>query len=140
MVFSDSIDFFQYALPAVYDLTKNGIDEVLFVNNNVKKAIEGMELMLYSNDLRVLEIEKADFGILIGPFNGSNLGSTPLITDLDNDGYIDIIYSFMEYVGNFYSFKETRIQRMELQVAKKDSIVWGSYMGSSYDGIYQTEH
>jgi outer membrane protein assembly factor BamB len=139
VVFSDSIGFFQYASPVIYDLTKNGIDEVLIVNNNVRKASEGMELMLYSNDLRVLEIEKADFGILIGPFNGSNLGSTPLITDLDNDGYIDIIYSFMEDAGNFYSFKESRIERMELQVVKKDSIIWGSYMGSNYDGIYLTE-
>lgn len=73
---------------------------------------------------------------MLGPFKGSNLGSTPLITDLDNDGYIDIIYSFMEDPGNFYSFKETHMERMELQVSKRDSIIWGTYMGSNYDGIF----
>lgn len=136
IVFSDSIGFFQYASPIIYDLTKNGRDEVLLVNNNVKKVTEGMDLKLYSNDLRVLDVEKNDFGILAGPFKGCNLGSTPLITDLDNDGFIDIIYSFMEDPGNFYSFKETRIERIELQVTKKDSITWGTYMGATYNGVY----
>ena len=74
--------------------------------------------------------------MLLGPFKGSNLGSNPLITDLDHDGYIDIIYSFMEDQGNFYSFKETRMERMELQVSVKDSIRWGTYMGSDFDCIY----
>lgn len=139
-MFPDSVGFFQYASPIVYDLTKNGIDEVIIVNNDAKKVVEGMDLALYSNEVLVLDVRKKEFQVLLGHYKGSNLGSTPLITDLDNDGYIDIIYSFMEDAGNFYSFKETRIQRMELQVAKKDSIVWGSYMGSNYDGIYQAEH
>ncbi len=136
VVFSDSVGFFQYASPIVYDLTKNGIDEVILVNNDVKKVTEGMDLMLYSNELLMLDVKKEEFKVLMGPFTGSNLGSTPLFTDLDNDGFIDIIYSFMEDPGNFYSFKETKIERYELQVTKSDSIVWGTYMGSNYNGIY----
>ncbi len=136
VVFSDSVGVFQYASPIVYDLTKNGIDEVIIVNNDAKKVTEGMELTLYKNEVLVLDIEKKEFGVLLGPYKGSNLGSTPLITDLDNDGFIDIIYCYMEDQGNFYSFKETRMERMELQVAKKDSIIWGTYMGINYDGIY----
>ena len=131
IVFSDTVGFFQYASPIIYDLTKNGKDEVLIVNNDANKVTEGMDLTLYSNELLVLDVEKKEFGILAGPFNGSNLGSTPLITDLDNDGYIDIIYIFMEDPGNFYSFKETRIERIELQVTIGDSIVWGTYMGAN---------
>ena len=95
-----------------------------------------MDLTLYSNKVLVLDLKKNEFGVLLGPYKGSNLGSTPLIDDLDNDGFIDIIYSFMEDPGNFYSFKETRMERMELQVSKVDSIKWGTYMGSNYDGIY----
>ena len=136
VVFSDSVGFFQYASPIVYDLTKNGIDEVIIVNNDAKKVTEGMDLTLYRNEVLILDVLKKDFQVLLGPFHGSNLGSTPLITDLDHDGFIDIIYSFMEDPGNFYSFKETRMERMELQVIKKDSIIWGTYMGSNYDGIY----
>lgn len=136
VVFSDSVGFFQYASPIVYDLTKNGIDEVILVNNDAKKVTEGMDLILYNNEVLMLDVEKEEFNVLLGPFKGSNLGSTPLITDLDNDGFIDIIYSFMEDAGNFYSFKETRMERMELQVTKKDSIIWGTYMGMNYDGIY----
>lgn len=136
VVFSDSVGVFQYASPIVYDLTKNGIDEVIIVNNDAKKVTEGMDLTLYRNEVLILDVLKKDFQVLLGPFHGSNLGSTPLITDLDHDGFIDIIYSFMEDPGNFYSFKETRMERMELQVIKKDSIIWGTYMGSNYDGIY----
>lgn len=136
LVFSDTVGSFQYASPIAYDLTKNGIDEVILVNNDAKKVAEGMELTLYKNEVLVLDVEKKEFGVLIGPFKGSNLGSNPLITDLDHDGYIDIIYSFMEDQGDFYSFKETRMERMELQVTKSDSIHWGTYMGSNYDCIY----
>jgi hypothetical protein len=136
VVFSDTVGFFQYASPIVYDLTKNGIDEVIIVNNDAKKVTEGMDLILYRNEVLIFDVLKKDFQVLLGPFNGSNLGSTPLLTDLDNDGFIDIIYSYMEDPGNFYSFKETRMQRLELQVTKSDSIIWGTYMGSNYDGIY----
>lgn len=136
LLFSDTVGTFQYASPITYDLTKNGIDEVILVNNDAKKVAEGMELTLYKNEVLVLDVEKKEFGVLVGPFKGSNLGSNPLITDLDYDGYIDIIYSFMEDQGDFYSFKETRMVRMELQVSKKDSIRWGTYMGSDFDCIY----
>lgn len=139
VVFSDSVGFFQYASPIVYDLTKNGIDEVIIVNNDAKKPIEGMDLTIYNNEVLVLDVRKKEFQVLLGPYKGSNLGSTPLITDLDHDGSIDIIYSFMEDPGNFYSFKETRMERMELQVSKKDSIIWGTYMGQNYDGIYNPD-
>ena len=136
LMFSDTVGSFQYASPITYDLTKNGIDEVILVNNNAQKVTQGMELTLYNNEVLVLDVEKKEFGVLIGPFKGSNLGSNPLITDLDRDGYIDIIYSYMEDQGNFYSFKETKMERMELQVSVKDSIRWGTYMGSDFDCIY----
>ena len=139
IVFSDSIGDFQYASPIVYDLTKNGIDEVILVNNNATKVTEGMNLKLYNNEVLVLDVRKHSIQVLLGPYKGSNLGSTPLLTDLDHDGYIDLIYSYMEDAGNFYSFKETRIERMELQVIKKDSIIWGTYMGLNYDGIYMPD-
>ena len=95
-----------------------------------------MDLPLYSNEALALDVRKKEFQVLLGPFKGSNLGSTPLMANLDYDGSLDIIYSFMEDPGNFYSFKETRMERMELQVSKKDSIIWGTYMGQNYDGIY----
>ena len=136
LLFSDTVGSFQYASPIAYDLTKNGIDEVILVNNDAKKVAEGMELTIYRNKVLVLDVEKKEFGVLLGPFKGSNLGSNPLLTDLDHDGYIDIIYSFMEDQGNFYSFKETKIERTELQVLVKDSIRWGTYMGSDFDCIY----
>lgn len=135
IVFSDTVGYFQYASPLTYDLTKNGIDEVILVNNDAKEVADGM-VTIYNNEVLVLDVEKQEFGVLIGTYKGSNLGSTPLITDLDHDGFIDIIYSYMEDPGNFYSFKETRMERMELQVSKVDSIKWGTYMGSNYDGIY----
>jgi len=136
VIFSDSVGVFQYASPIVYDLTKNGIDDVILVNNNAKKVTEGMELKLYNNEVLLLDVEKKELNVLMGPFKGSNLGSTPLLSDLDGDGFIDLIYACMEDPGNFYSFKETRIERKELQVIKKDSILWGTYMGSNYDGKY----
>lgn len=136
IVFSDSVGAFQYASPIVYDLTKNGLDDVILVNNIATKVTEGMDLVLYHNELLLLDVQKEELNVLLGPYEGSNLGSTPLLTDLDHDGFIDLIYGYMENAGSFYSFERTRIERKELQVVKKDSIIWGTYMGQYYDGIY----
>lgn len=62
IVFADSVGFFQYASPIVYDLTKNGVDEVIIVNNDVQRAVEGMDLMLYSNEVLVLDEKKRNLG------------------------------------------------------------------------------
>ncbi|MFP4341012.1 MAG: hypothetical protein ACLFQO_11260, partial [Cyclobacteriaceae bacterium] len=66
---------------------------------------------------------------------GSNLGSTPLLTDLDKDGKLDIISCYMDDPDQFYSFKELRIERKELNINIKKPIRWGAYMGSDYSAI-----
>jgi len=66
---------------------------------------------------------------------GSNLGSTPLITDLDFDGNMDIIECINEDKFDFFSFNKLIISRKEINL-DPSSIKWGSYMGTNYDGIY----
>ena len=60
---------------------------------------------------------------------GTNLGSTPLLTDLDGDGHLDLITAAMGDPLNFYSFTLLKIRRQELNVAAT-TVSFGGYMGA----------
>ena len=67
-----------------------------------------------------------------------NIYSTPLICDLDHDGYLDIIYN--QYYSHNYdllSFLGMRIKRIQSSVKIKENIRWGGYMGTQNNGIYK---
>ena len=69
--------------------------------------------------------------------SGVNLGSTPLITDLDNDNQLDLIYLVKKDSLNPIGWKGIYINREELTVTTPNSgIAWGSYLGTINDGVY----
>ena len=65
-----------------------------------------------------------------------NLGSTPLLTDLDGDGYLDVVYCYMEEPNDFFSFRSLTIERTELRIEVDPPLRWGQYMGPNHDGVY----
>jgi hypothetical protein len=66
-----------------------------------------------------------------------NIFSTPWIGDLDNDGYLDIIYCQYFHHSNLLSFLGMRIKRIDTPVKIKNKVTWGAYLGSGGDGIFQ---
>jgi len=52
--------------------------------------------------------------------------STPQLGDMNQDGNVDLFYTSGTYLG----------QLIDLGFAMPESISWGSYMGTSYDGRY----
>jgi hypothetical protein len=65
-----------------------------------------------------------------------NIFSTPWIGDLDNDGYLDIIYCQYFHHSDLLSFLGMRIKRIDTPVKIKNKVSWGSYLGSEGNGVF----
>ncbi len=138
VISKDTAGTFQYASPLTFDFNEDGRDEVLVVINKKEEQETGLSsLEIYVNEMMVYDPHNRDIYRLHEKKPGSNLGSTPLLTDLDGDGYLDIIYSYMDDAFNFYSFKSFTIERIETSIKVDLPVKWGEYMGPEHDGVYQ---
>jgi len=133
ITFTDTLGSFQFASPIVYDLMENGTDNILFaINMNV-----GTEYIVKYNNLMVVYdfLEGGKYFQLGKSFDGTNLGSTPLITDLDNDGFADIIYCNNGTTSDFFGYRDLKIERIESKVPYTKP-KWSEYMGEKSKAIY----
>ena len=137
IVFSDTLGLFQYASPVVFDYDQDGQDEILLAINDQRILTDiSKTAKFYVNELSVLEFSNYTYTRLGATRLGSNLGATPLLTDLDDDHRLDIIYGYMEDANHFYSFKNGKIDRFELDIPVNKTLPWGTYMGRNYRGVY----
>ncbi len=138
LVSADTIGVFQYASSTVYNFINNDFDEALVATNEYGVIPNsGFDAKFYLNGLKVLNF-KDKSSVSLRPLKvGSNLGTTPLITDIDNDGWLDIISCYSKDGQNLYSFKNGIIERTELKVKKRAPIDWGEYMGPQYNGVWR---
>ena len=130
----DSVGTFQYASPLTFDFTEDGRDDVLIAVNELEGG--GPPVGRYVNELRVLDPHTGMDYRFKERRPGSNLGSTPLLTDLDGDGYLDVIYCYMETPGSFFSFSSATIERIETTIPIEETPTWGAYMGPKADGVF----
>ena len=84
----DSIGMVNFCSPIAFDSNNDNIDEVLIsvINNNGS---------YFQNDLILVDFNDPTQSIsqqsITNPIAGGNVASTPLITDLDDDGLLDVI-------------------------------------------------
>jgi hypothetical protein len=125
---------FTYASPLVMDVDNDKVDEVIM--NTISDSIQGKILKPY------YELTLYDFkNNIVKPFSkrysGASFGSTPLLTDLDNDGKLDIIYSGSPAIVSKFPGNTTfqlaplmlSVHREEFNSISAKNIKWGSYMG-----------
>lgn len=135
IVFKDTLGTFQYASPLVADFTNDGKHDVLLaINHKTSQDVLGDPTDFYANGLFVYAGGQGEVRQAFQSALGSNLGSTPLLTDLDGDRRLDIITAYMGDARNFYSFKNLVIERREIKV-NPASVYWGSYLGDETKGI-----
>ena len=138
IISADTAGTFQYASPLTFDFSKDGKDDALVIINNREEEEAGATtLEIYVNEMLVYDPHNNEKFWFHQKKIGSNLGSTPLLTDLDDDGYLDVIYTYMNDPFNFYSFKSIKIERLELDIKLNKPVKWGEYMGANYDGVYE---
>ena len=137
IVFQDTLGTFQYASPLVADFTGNGKSDVLLtINRTMNRGEDPMDLTFRINDLILYPNGRGEAQQLLPPELGTNLGSTSLLTDLDEDGYLDLVYAYMSDATKFYTFQNLVIKRIELDLPAP-KIEWGGYMGKVGNSIIQ---
>jgi len=137
LISKDTLGTFQYASPMVFDLTEDGHDDILVTANLSMIGAEGGVTRRYGNQMKVFDVKEKFILAFEASKYGSNLGSTPLVTDLDGDGKVDIVSCYMSDAENFYSFKELRLERQELDISVEQPVRWGAYMGSDYSAVFE---
>jgi len=131
--FIDSLGAIHFASGNAVDLNNDGRDEAIFAityfeTGSFKTRIEAMDFT--TNTLTSLDQTRT----------GVTIGSTPLITDVDADGLLDLIYSVKKDSTNPMGWKGIYVCRHELtSILPNAGIAWGSYMGNQFDGVYTYE-
>lgn len=138
IIAKDTAGTFQYASPLTFDFNQDDGDEALVVVNSKEKQETGLtSLEVYVNEMLIYDPRNEDTYRFHDKKSGSNLGSTPLLTDLDGDGYLDVIYCYMNDPMNFYSFKSMKVERIESNISVDLPVKWGEYMGPHHNGVYE---
>lgn len=137
LVMKDTLGSFQYASSVVADFNGDaGQDVLLAINSKVTSNMNNSNMQFMGNDLVVYPSVNFKPYILQKTKLGTNLGSTPLLTDLDGDNNLDIISIYMGDPIQFYSFKNLMVQRKELNIPA-NNINWGGYMGTDGTSIFE---
>lgn len=138
--FIDSIGCFTLASPAIYDLNGDGYDEAIISKNEYdcsKTVADETEIRIdISNTLIYIDFRQKAIKTIDQMKGFKNFYSTPWIGDLDQDNYLDMVYTRYVHAGQIAQFWGMEIKCIATPVKTKDPIEWGSYMGSKGDGLY----
>ena len=132
--FEDTLGFYQLSTPIVMDLNGDGKDEALLPMNY--QVTNEFHMKFFHNNIMAIEFTEKVAVELDLQNEGNNLSSTPWIGDIDNNGYLDIIYVHGTNVKQTYTFDGLQINRIDTKFPITKPIKWGAYMGSSYNGVY----
>ena len=136
--YMDSIGCTGFSTPVVYDLNNDGRDEALISINDFDCSLGYASRAPAIVTNRLVSIDFADKSVFtIDEAKGfKNVFSTPWIGDLDNDGYLDIIYCLYYHHSDLLNFLGMTVKRIDTPVKMKKDVCWGSFLGSNYDGIF----
>jgi hypothetical protein len=134
IVWQDTTPVYQFSQVNAIDKDGDGTDEILLIRN----WDAGFSVVDYRNifswfdpDTKVM----TDFGF---PRIGLNIYSTPLISDFDLDGFLDIVFVYNTASDSWYAPKGARIERIDTGIPFTQP-AWGGYMGNNGDGYYSPQ-
>ncbi len=140
--FMDSIGCTGFSSPVVYDFNRDGIDDAIISINEFDCARGFVEQIssTIENKLISIDFKKHEINVIDKSQRFKNIFTTPWIGDLDQDGYIDIVYcQYYNPTSNLLAFLGMRIRRISSSMRMRKPPAWGAYMGSHGDGIYYTD-
>ncbi len=130
VVMKDSIGHLQFASGNAIDLNNDGRDEAIL-------AVNYMENGFWKHRLQSFDFVNNTLQEIVPVHAGTNIGSTPLFTDLDNDNTIDLVYLVKKDSLNVMGWKGVYAFRTELNSLYPNAgLAWGSYLGTLNNGEY----
>jgi hypothetical protein len=128
--FIDSLGTLHFASGNAVDLNNDGRDEAIASINYHSNGY-------FHHKLQSIDFQNNTVAQIDDNLAGVNLGCTPLITDLDNNGLLDVIYVVRADSLNPMGWKGLHLVRYELDSSEPNSgIAWGGYIGTNLDGVY----
>ena len=124
-LYQDSIGCAGLSSAIAYDFDQDGRTEFLFSTNQFNCS--GIYLGDTEYKLHLLDINDNKRETWLGPFTGKNLGSTPWLGDLDEDGDLEMINCIQANYNDLGSFYGLIINRIDLGIEARDG-GWKEYM------------
>jgi len=138
IAYMDSLGCTGFSSPVAYDLNKDGIDEVIISINefDCNRDIADQSSFPIENKLLAIDFKEKKNWMIDQTKYYKNVFSTPWIGDLDQDGYLDIVYCQYYSHSDILSFLGMRIRRIDTHIKIKNDPLWGAYMGTEGNGIF----
>ena len=142
VAYMDSIGCTGFSSPVVYDLNNDGCDEAIISINDFDCSLgyASKSPRLMENKLIAIDFINKSVNTIDQAQGFKNIFSTPWIGDLDNDGYLDIIYCQYFHHSDLLSFLGMRIKRIDTPVRINKTVQWGAYLGSNGNGVFEGRH
>ncbi len=138
IAYQDSMACFGLSSPVVYDLDHDGYDEAILSQNeydcSLTVEVEDSIDIQINHSLVYLDLQTNKLGTIDQSEGFKNVYSTPWIGELDQDGYLDIVYPIYFHPGQINRFLGMKIKRISTAIPVKEKVLWGAYMGSQGNG------
>lgn len=139
VVYTDEMGCTGFSSPVVYDLNGDGNDEVIISINEFEcsKGFVAQTIPEIVNKLIAIDFRRRSVNVIDQSKGFKNIFSTPLIGDLDDDGYLDIVYCQYYSRGGLLTFLGMRMRRISTHIrVRNQPPVWGAYRGTAGDGVF----
>ncbi len=133
VIFEQETDGWSLISAPAADIDGDGLDEILVCENTSFFAGPPFQHQIYWLDIDAggETTQVADFT------DGTNLGSSPLLQDLDGDGSLDLTYIHHATGASPKPGDGFTVRRIDLAMSAPETISWASYMGTNYDGVFE---
>ena len=130
----DSVfSYYQLTQYVALDTDDDNYDELIFCHN----TDTGFSKVQYTHQAKLIDFQDDTIKNLLPVRGGLNIFSTPLLSDFDQDGLVEITYAHTLDPEDYYTVDSSRIEHQELTISDVRSIAWGGYLGNEGDGVFR---
>ncbi|QQS29630.1 MAG: PQQ-binding-like beta-propeller repeat protein [Sphingobacteriales bacterium] len=127
----DTLPGWSLISPLAFDYNGDGFDEAL-VSTNQPFMPPGP----YAHQILLYDFANDQTSTLIDITPGTNLGSTPWVGDIDDNGTLELVYLHNNNPMVINVNDGFVLKRYDLTAETPGNIAWGAYMGTEYDCLY----
>ena len=132
VTWTDSLGDMHFSSSSAFDANGDGRDEVLCSVNEISGS--------FKHQLKLIDFQNTTINNISSLEPGVNLGCTPLIDDLNDDGLLEIIYVYKLDSLNPSAWTGFRMKSLQTSYAVPyRGMAFSSYMGTNFDGHYTNE-
>lgn len=129
-----------FSSPVVYDLNEDGRqDAIISINEyDCERGYVSSEKLEIKNRLLAIDFANNSIQDIESVSKLKNIFTTPYLSDLDADGYLDIVYGqYFSATSDLMLFYGMELKRISTNIKIHSKIMWEGYMGNNGAGIFE---